>query len=304
MPGLLDDVRRRLTETARGEGFHKVVREALSRSGLPARNLWLEVTESSMIDDPEQTLRTLEQLADLEVRVALDDFGTGYSSLSLLQRFPLQRIKIDRAFVNNVATTTATAHLVRTILAMGESLGLEVVAEGVETIEQLAVLAELGCTHVQGYLVGRPVHANAMRSTLSALAEVRNITSIHRQGVPPSPIPRVVDRGPRSGLRSRPNGPTPEERLIVEVETQGEGVDVETPLELGGRVVRRLDHREEFEATRLGGLGDRFERAMEILERAAVGEEQLDHRLGLQRRRGDGRPSHVRSAVSPATVMR
>lgn len=159
-----------------GDGFHAVVREALHRSRLPARNLWLEVTESTMIDDPEQALRTLEQLADLGVRVALDDFGTGYSSLSLLQRFPLQRIKIDRAFVNRVADNDHDRALVRTILAMGESLGLEVVAEGVETIEQLAVLTQLGCSHVQGYLISRPVHANAMRSTLSALADVRTIT--------------------------------------------------------------------------------------------------------------------------------
>ena len=129
-----------------------------------------------MIDDPEQTLRTLDHLADLDVRVALDDFGTGYSSLSLLQRFPLQRIKIDRAFVNRVADNGHDRALVRTILAMGESLGLEVVAEGVETIEQLAVLTQLGCSHVQGYLISRPVHANAMRSTLSALADVRTIT--------------------------------------------------------------------------------------------------------------------------------
>ena len=131
-----------------------------------------------MIDDPEQTLRTLEHLRDLEVRVALDDFGTGYSSLSLLQRFPLQRIKIDRAFVNNVAEDGHDRALVRTILAMGESLGLEVVAEGVETIQQLDVLTQLGCTHVQGYLISRPVHANAMRGTLSALADVRHFTSV------------------------------------------------------------------------------------------------------------------------------
>jgi diguanylate cyclase (GGDEF)-like protein len=154
-----------------GDGFYAIVREALHRSRLPAKNLWLEVTESTMIDDPEQTLRTLEQLRDLGVRVALDDFGTGYSSLSLLQRFPLQRIKIDRAFVNNVAHDGHDRALVRTILAMGESLGLEVVAEGVETIEQLDVLTQLGCTHVQGYLISRPVHANAMRGTLSALAD-------------------------------------------------------------------------------------------------------------------------------------
>jgi len=160
-----------------GDGFLAIVREALKRSRLPAENLWLEVTESMMIDDPDQALRTLQKLAELGVRVALDDFGTGYSSLSLLQRFPLQRIKIDRAFVNNVAEEGHDRALVRTILAMGESLGLEVVAEGVETIQQLDVLTELGCTHVQGYLISRPVHANAMRSTLSALADVRDIAS-------------------------------------------------------------------------------------------------------------------------------
>ena len=92
-----------------------------------------------MIDDPEQALRHVRSSSPTSgVRVALDDFGTGYSSLSLLQRFPLQRIKIDRAFVNSVADNDHDRALVRTILAMGESLGLEVVAEGVETIEQLA----------------------------------------------------------------------------------------------------------------------------------------------------------------------
>lgn len=164
-----------------GDEFSAIVREALQRSKLPAANLWLEVTESTMIDDPEQTLRTLDQLHELGVRVALDDFGTGYSSLSLLQRFPLQRIKIDRAFVHNVANDSHDRALVRTILAMGASLGLEVVAEGVETIQQLDVLTQLGCAHVQGYLISRPVHATAMRGTLSALADVRHITSARQE---------------------------------------------------------------------------------------------------------------------------
>ncbi len=164
-----------------GDGLHAIVRDALRRSRLPAKNLWLEVTESTMIDDPEQTLRTLQKLRDLGLRIALDDFGTGYSSLSLLQRFPLQRIKIDRAFVQNVAEDGHDRALVRTILAMGDSLGLDVVAEGVETVQQLDVLTQLGCTHVQGYLISRPVQAHAMRGTLSALADSRRDMPVMRR---------------------------------------------------------------------------------------------------------------------------
>jgi diguanylate cyclase (GGDEF)-like protein len=160
-----------------GDGFDAILREALHRSRLPAENLWLEVTVSTMIDDPETTLRTLQRLRDIGVRIALDDFGTGYSSLSLLQRFPLQRIKIDRAFVHNVAEAGHDRALVRTILAMGDSLAMDVVAEGVETIEQLDVLTQLGCAHAQGYFISRPVPAEAMRDTMSALAEMRYVTS-------------------------------------------------------------------------------------------------------------------------------
>ena len=180
-PPDVDDVGERVTEAARvGDDFHAIVREALHRSALAGEE---PVARGDRIDDDRRSGTDVAHVAsssrDLGVRVALDDFGTGYSSLSLLQRFPLQRIKIDRAFVNKVADDEHDRALVRTILAMGESLGLEVVAEGVETIEQLAVLTQLGCTHVQGYLISRPVHANAMRSTLSALADVRHITSIH-----------------------------------------------------------------------------------------------------------------------------
>ena len=112
--------------------------------------LWLEVTESVMITEPELALATLRRLRSLGVRVALDDFGTGYSSLSLLQKFPLQRIKIDRAFVHGVADNPNDRSLVRTIVAMGRSLGLDMVAEGVESVHQLQVLTDLGCTQGTG----------------------------------------------------------------------------------------------------------------------------------------------------------
>ncbi len=149
--------------------FPAVVAEAMQRAGVDPRALWLEITESVMITEPELALESLERLTDLGVRIALDDFGTGYSSLSLLQRFPLQRIKIDRAFVHGVADRASDRSLVRTIVAMGSSLGLDLVAEGVETVQQLQVLRDLGCHKAQGFLISHPVPADAMRSTVAAL---------------------------------------------------------------------------------------------------------------------------------------
>ncbi|MEO7398608.1 MAG: EAL domain-containing protein, partial [Ilumatobacteraceae bacterium] len=149
--------------------FPSIVNEALARSKVSPHHLWLEVTEGIMITEPELALSTLRRLRSLGVRVALDDFGTGYSSLSLLQKFPLQRIKIDRAFVQGVADNANDRSLVRTIIAMGSSLGLDMVAEGVETVQQLQVLNELGCTKAQGYLISHPLPPDAMRSTVAAL---------------------------------------------------------------------------------------------------------------------------------------
>ena len=149
--------------------FPSIVSEALVRSDIPAQQLWLEVTESMMISDPELALATLRRLRSIGVRFALDDFGTGYSSLSLLQNFPLHRIKIDRSFVHGVADNPNDRALVRTIVAMGSSLGLDIVAEGVESVHQLQVLIDLGCHKAQGYLISHPVPADAMRSTVSAL---------------------------------------------------------------------------------------------------------------------------------------
>ncbi|HSB85278.1 MAG TPA: EAL domain-containing protein [Ilumatobacteraceae bacterium] len=149
--------------------FPSIVNEALNRSGVPPQLLWLEVTESVMIAEPELALATLRRIRSLGARIALDDFGTGYSSLSLLQKFPLQRIKIDRAFVHGVADNPNDRSLVRTIVAMGRSLGLDMVAEGVESVHQLQVLSDLGCTKAQGYLISHPVPADAMRSTVAAL---------------------------------------------------------------------------------------------------------------------------------------
>jgi len=162
--------------------FPAIVSEALTRSGVSPQLLWLEVTESVMIAEPDLALSTLRRLRSLGVRVALDDFGTGYSSLSLLQKFPLQRIKIDRAFVQGVADNPNDRSLVRTIVAMGRSLGLDMVAEGVESVHQLQVLSDLGCSKAQGFLISHPVPADAMRSTVAALERLGQFPGL-RTGV-------------------------------------------------------------------------------------------------------------------------
>jgi diguanylate cyclase (GGDEF)-like protein len=149
--------------------FPGIVSEARTRADVSPHQLWIEVTESTMISEPEVALATLRKLRAIGVRVALDDFGTGYSSLSLLQRFPLQRLKIDRAFVQGVADNSNDRSLVRTIVAMGRALGLDLVAEGVESIRQLQALHDLGCMKAQGYLISHPIPSDAMRSTVSAL---------------------------------------------------------------------------------------------------------------------------------------
>ena len=164
--------------------FPSIVNEALLGSRVSPHLLWLEITEGIMITEPDLALATLRRLRSLGVRVALDDFGTGYSSLSLLQKFPLQRIKIDRAFVQGVADNSNDRSLVRTIVAMGSSLGLDMVAEGVETVQQLQVLSELGCTKAQGYLISRPLPPDAMRSTVAALERMGAWPGVRRTRAP------------------------------------------------------------------------------------------------------------------------
>ena len=154
--------------------FTAVVSEALMRAHVPADQLWLEVTESVMISEPEQALSILRQLCDMGVRVAIDDFGTGYSSLSLLQRFPIQRLKIDRSFVSGIADDVSSRSLVKTIIAMADSLGLDTVAEGVESIRQLQSLSDLRCAKAQGFLISHPVTPEAMASTITALERFGN----------------------------------------------------------------------------------------------------------------------------------
>ncbi len=152
----------------RGGQLPALVAGILARSGLPARRLELEVTESLLIRNFDQALETLRGLKALGVRIALDDFGTGYSSLSYLQRFPFDKLKIDKSFIDALEGAKGGRAIVAAILAMSRSLSLDVTAEGVETMEQLAILQSLGCGTIQGYLLGRPMPADRVGSLLAA----------------------------------------------------------------------------------------------------------------------------------------
>jgi EAL domain-containing protein (putative c-di-GMP-specific phosphodiesterase class I) len=144
------------------------IAEALARSGLDPALLELELTESMLMQSVDVTLDTLHRIRDMGVRLAIDDFGTGYSSLSYLKRFPLHTLKIDRSFVKDLPRDAEDAAITKAIIAMAHSLRLAVVAEGVETQEQLAFLQQHGCDEVQGYLFSRPVGADEFGGLLAA----------------------------------------------------------------------------------------------------------------------------------------
>ena len=146
--------------------FLRDVRDALDAVGLPSEALVIEVTESSLIHDSERNRERLQALRDLGVRLAIDDFGTGYSALNYLRRFPMDVLKIDRSFIEHVAEGGQDAALVQAMLQMSESLGLKVVAEGVETSGQCDRLQELDCGYGQGYFFSRPVPAEELRALL------------------------------------------------------------------------------------------------------------------------------------------
>jgi len=140
-------------------GLVQVVIAALASSGLNPARLELEITETTLLQDSEQTLSTLYQLRELGVRIAMDDFGTGYSSLSYLQSFPFDKIKIDRSFISDIADGTGSLNIVRAVAAMAKGLGMSTTAEGVETTEQLEAVRTEGCGMVQGYLFSKPLPA-------------------------------------------------------------------------------------------------------------------------------------------------
>jgi EAL domain-containing protein (putative c-di-GMP-specific phosphodiesterase class I) len=133
------------------------VRRVLLDTGQPARLLELEITETTLMQDIDETRDKLQEIAAMGVRLAIDDFGTGYSSLSYLKRFPVHKLKVDQSFVRDLTVDPEDAAIVTAVIGLAKSLGLDTLAEGVETREQLDVLLGLGCEKFQGYLFSRPL---------------------------------------------------------------------------------------------------------------------------------------------------
>lgn len=152
-------------------GLVESVARALQQTGLPANCLTLEITETTAMHDADASLTVLQRLSDMGVDLSIDDFGTGYSSLMYLKRLPANELKIDRGFVRDLEQDSDDAAIVSAIVALGQALGLRIVAEGVETDKQQAFLTRLGCDSLQGYLLGQPVPAEQFMGKLQAMRE-------------------------------------------------------------------------------------------------------------------------------------
>ena len=148
------------------EEFCAVIRRTLKQSGFPAKHLELEITESALIGNADRTIECLKQWKLLGVQIAVDDFGTGYSSLNYLSRLPVDRLKLDQSLIHRMTLDAKNVTVMRSIISLGAELGIDVIAEGVETEQQLHMLEDLGCPRVQGYLLGRPMPAKLAQVAL------------------------------------------------------------------------------------------------------------------------------------------
>ena len=178
-------------------GFVDSVRGALSSTGAVASRLKLEITETAVLEDFHETAAKLAELRALGVKVSLDDFGTGYSSLAYLTRLPLDQLKIDRSFVDRLPEDRNDAMVAQTIIGMGRGLGLDVIAEGVETEAQRSFLMAQGCDAFQGYLVARPMPREAFEAMLDQRMDARQVAGGPR--APGGPFPRVGRRHRNAG---------------------------------------------------------------------------------------------------------
>ena len=157
---------------SRGELDQRVA-EVLRATGLHPACLELEVTESAVMDNPDAALALLQRLRALGIHLAIDDFGTGYSSLARLKRLPVHKLKIDRSFISGLPHDPSDVAITRAVIALGHSLGLKVLAEGIERVEQVELLQQLGCDHAQGYYFGHPQPAEQLITQLTSRVDTR-----------------------------------------------------------------------------------------------------------------------------------
>jgi len=147
-------------------GFAEQVKATVKHYAINPNRLKLELTESLLLGNLEVTIATMTSLSAIGIQLSLDDFGTGYSSLQYLKRLPLNQLKIDQSFVRDIVTDSSDKEIIRTIIAMAEIMGMDVIAEGVETEEQLLLLMKNGCSQYQGYLFAKPVPVEEFEALL------------------------------------------------------------------------------------------------------------------------------------------
>jgi EAL domain-containing protein (putative c-di-GMP-specific phosphodiesterase class I) len=150
------------------------ITSACAHHGVPPRCIELEITETGLMKDLQNVIPSLHRLNQLGVEISIDDFGTGYSSLAYLTTLPISEVKIDRSFIRDLGGTPQSLAVVTAVIALARSLGLRVVAEGVETLKQMEALNRLGCTLVQGFLVSKPQPANDVERWLETTVRTRN----------------------------------------------------------------------------------------------------------------------------------
>ena len=148
-----------------------IVDNVLIKSDLPSTSLELEITEGMLVTNPDQAIQIMKALRAKEIHLSIDDFGTGYASLAQLKRFPINTLKIDKVFIDDINVSTQDANLVKAILSLSENLNLDTVAEGVESFEQLDILSSMGCDVIQGYVYSKPISTEDFSTLLS-----KNIT--------------------------------------------------------------------------------------------------------------------------------
>ena len=175
--GLFGDVKMAVNLSARQfkqQDMVKMVSRVLDETGCRPEWLELEITESVVMENPEAAAETLHKLSAMGVHLSIDDFGTGYSSLSYLKRFKIDSLKIDRSFVRDITTDADDAAIAKAVIALAHSLKLTVIAEGVETAEQLAFLREQHCDQMQGYYLSRPLPVEDFENFAGACVLIRN----------------------------------------------------------------------------------------------------------------------------------
>src|SRR5438477_11785832 len=143
------------------------IRDILEETHVEAKHLKLEITESCVMENADMAARLLKRLKALGVQLSIDEFGTGYSSRGYLHRFPVNTLKIDRSFIGGIGEDAENIEIVRTIVSLAENMGMDVVAEGVETLSQLTQLRKLNCQYGQGYLFSRPVDAESVSAWIT-----------------------------------------------------------------------------------------------------------------------------------------